>query len=196
MSRLERIVAACGGEVLEGGRRAVIPGPGHSSEDRSVSLLETDDGRILVYCFSPQDDWRSVRQDLERRGLLAPNTGELAGSPLAKQSFEGRAHNRKRRERTGERLMRAKKFWDEARPLGSTLADRYLSARGIGQCSSLTALRFHPSMTSLEDRQHRPALLSQIVNSDGDLQGIEITLICADGQAKARLKTPRRVVGE
>ncbi len=38
MSRLERIVAACGGILLDGGTRALIPGPNHSHNDRSVSL--------------------------------------------------------------------------------------------------------------------------------------------------------------
>jgi hypothetical protein len=42
MSRLERIVAACGGILLDGGARALIPGPNHSHKDRSVSLAETE----------------------------------------------------------------------------------------------------------------------------------------------------------
>ena len=36
---LRAIVEAVGGDLYEGGRRANIPAPGHSAEDRSVSLL-------------------------------------------------------------------------------------------------------------------------------------------------------------
>ncbi len=51
MTRLARIVARLGGVLLDGGRRALVPGPGHSKHDRSVSLLAAEDGRILVHCF-------------------------------------------------------------------------------------------------------------------------------------------------
>lgn len=73
MSRLRSIVARFGGSVLDGGARALIPGPGHSKSDRSVSLLETEDGRILIHCFSPRNDWREVRDMLAAEGLLDEN---------------------------------------------------------------------------------------------------------------------------
>lgn len=73
MSRLERIVDAMGGVLMDGGRRALVRGPGHGPSDRSVSLLETDDGRVLIHCFSPRDDWRAVRHQLADLGLLGEN---------------------------------------------------------------------------------------------------------------------------
>ena len=70
MSRLKRIVDAMGGQLMDGGRRALVRGPGHGPGDRSVSLLETEDGRVLIHCFSPRDDWRAVRDELADLGLL------------------------------------------------------------------------------------------------------------------------------
>jgi len=70
MSRLRRIVDAMGGVLLDGGRRALVRGPGHGPADRSVSLLETEDGRVLIHCFSPRDDWRAVRDEFADLGLL------------------------------------------------------------------------------------------------------------------------------
>ncbi|MFZ4604503.1 MAG: virulence-associated protein E, partial [Caulobacterales bacterium] len=108
MSQLERIVRACGGELYAGGRRALIPGPGHSRQDRSVSLYETDDGRVLVHCFSPQDDWRTVAAWLQTRGLkpTPANSAQTTATP--------------RTDHTG--LERARVLWGEARPIEGTFA--------------------------------------------------------------------------
>ena len=84
MSQLERIVRACGGELYAGGRRTHIPGPRHSRHDRSVSLYETDDGRVLVHCFSPREDWRPVAAWLQTHGLeqsARPSASDSAPTP-------------------------------------------------------------------------------------------------------------------
>ena len=84
MSRLKRIVDAMGGQILDGGRRALIRGPGHGATDRSVALLETEDGRVLIHCFSPRDDWRAVRDALADLGLLDEDIPHRPGSePVA-----------------------------------------------------------------------------------------------------------------
>lgn len=190
MSQLERIVAACGGDLFDGGRRALIPGPGHSALDRSVSLLETDDGRIVIHCFSPRDDWRAVRRALQARGLLGPKVHR----PVS-QNVQRRANWVP--PRNGERLARAQRFWDEARPVAGTLAEHYLIRRAIVPALARSnALRFHVRMTSLDDRLRRPALLAAIVDGDGTLQGIQVTLLSVHGAAKASLATPRRVIGK
>lgn len=190
MSRLERIVAACGGDLIDGGRRALIPGPGHSARDRSVSLLETDDGRIVIHCFSPQDNWREVRRALQARGLL----GQERHGPASRSNIQRRAN--RGQPRSGERVVRAKRFWDEARPLAGTVAERYLIQRAIvPSLARSSALRFHARMTSFDDRLRRPALVAAIVGSDGALQGVQITLLSTHGSAKASVATPRRVIG-
>lgn len=186
MSTLKPIVDACGGVLLDGGRRALIPGPGHSAGDRSVSLALTDDGRILIWCFSPRDDWRSVRDELRKRGLLegdaALNAPSRAPLPAA------------RRMRSEDRRERAMRWWREARPQPATPAARYLAMRAITEAPD-KALRFHPAMTCLEDRERRPALLAAITDDAGALQGVQATLLSTHGAAKAPLATPRRVIG-
>ncbi len=126
MSRLERIVAACGGILLDGGTRALIPGPNHSHKDRSVSLAETEEGRILIHCFSPKDDWRDVRRALADLGLLDDDeprtdqrdarwsTSKIAAQPVSE-----------------ERVARAQRIWDESRSLHRTVATPYLRRRAI-----------------------------------------------------------------
>lgn len=191
MSRLERIVAACGGILLDGGTRALIPGPNHSHKDRSVSLRLTEEGRILIHCFSPKDDWRDVRRALADLGLLGneplgdgPSTRVTPSLVVAQPLDE-------------ERVARAGRLWEESTPLTRSVAEAYLRRRAVpaGLCES-PALRFHPRMTSLDDRARRPALIAAISDAQGALQGVQVTLLSVHGAAKAAVATPRRVIGK
>jgi putative DNA primase/helicase len=189
MSKLKRIVEAMGGVLTDGGRRALIRGPGHGPADRSVSLLETEDGRVLIHCFSPRDDWRAVRAELADLGLLdeAGHTPCSINEALVRVAPE---HGDQ------DRSARMHRLWDEAIPVSGTLGERYLRARAIeGELPGPSVLRFHPTMTSLEDRERRPALIAALVNQDGAIEGIQVTLLSAHGAAKAALATPRRTIG-
>lgn len=191
MSRLERIVAACGGALFDGGARALIPGPNHSQKDRSVSLAETEEGRILIHCFSPKDDWREVRHALAAKGLLdddprvkAHGVRWSAPKIVAQPADE-------------ERRARAQRIWNESRAIRQTFATAYLRGRSIAEdLWDTPALRFHPAMTSLDDRARRPALAAAITDAVGALQGVQVTLLAAHGTAKAAVSTPRRVIGK
>ncbi|MGD9967493.1 MAG: toprim domain-containing protein [Hyphomonadaceae bacterium] len=190
MSRLERIVAACGGMLLDGGARALIPGPNHSHKDRSVSLRLTEEGRILIHCFSPKDDWRDVRRALADLGLLDDEPAASA------QGARATARKIAAQPADEERIARAQRIWDESGPLKHTLAEAYLRRRAIPPGVLVSeALRFHPRMTSLDDRARRPALVAAITDDQGALQGVQVTLLSTHGTAKAALATPRRVIG-
>ncbi|WP_135213115.1 DUF7146 domain-containing protein [Vitreimonas flagellata] len=189
MSRLKRIVDAMGGQLMDGGRRALIRGPGHGAADRSVSLLETEDGRVLIHCFSPRDDWRAVRAELADLGLLEEDRDQHEDS--SEQIV--RVHSEPRDE---ERMARVTRLWAESQPIAGTVAERYLRARAIeGELPGPDVLRFHPRMTSLDDRLRRPALMSALVDADGALQGVQVTLLTAHGAGKAPVATPRRTIG-
>lgn len=188
-SQIERIAKALGGIVFDNGRRALVRGPGHGADDRSVSLAETEDGRILIHCFSPRDDWRGVRDDLRARGLLNP-AAEPSDAPTRQTSptlvVQPQAE---------DRSLRARRWWEEGRSLPGTPAAAYLRARHIAAGLESEALRFHARVTSLDDRQRRPALLAAIDDADGGVQGVQATLLSAHGAGKAIVATPRRVIG-
>lgn len=190
MSRLKRIVDAMGGVLTDGGRRALIRGPGHGPADRSVSLLETEDGRVLIHCFSPRDDWRAVRDELADLGLL--DEGEHQASPSAGEP----SVRLQPEQRDEDRRARVSRLWEESLPITGTVGERYLRTRAIeGELPGSNVLRFHPRMTSLEDRERRPALVAALVNNDGVIEGIQVTLLTAHGAAKAAVTTPRRTIG-
>jgi phage/plasmid primase-like uncharacterized protein len=96
-----------------------------------------------------------------------------------------------------ERVARARRIWDESRPVLHTVATAYLRRRAIpDDLWDTPALRFHPSMTSLDDRAKRTALIAAISDAQGALQGVQVTLLTAHGTAKATVATPRRVIGK
>mgnify|MGYP001014980428 FL=1 len=178
-----------GGVLLDGGRRALVRGPGHGPADRSGSLLETPDGRVLIHCFSPRDDWRAVRDELADLGLLHEDDAQTP--PRSEPSV------RLKPERGDEnRHARMLRLWNESQPVANTIAERYLRGRAIeGELPGPDVLRFHPRMTSLEDRDRRPALVAALVDPQGDIQGVQVTLLTAHGASKAALATPRRTIG-
>ena len=197
MTSLARIVAALGGVVHDGGRRALIPGPGHSPHDRSVSLLLAEDGRLIVHCFSPRDDWRAVRDALANAGLLDDTRDDEKPDRISRPAPSWTQPPPTIVQPAAEdRVARAKRLWRESLPLAGSIAERYLRLRGVRDpLASAHALRFHTRMTALDDRRRRPALISAILDATGEVQGVEVTLLSAHGAAKAAVRTPRRVIG-
>ncbi|MBT9444116.1 MAG: toprim domain-containing protein [Hyphomonadaceae bacterium] len=203
MTTLARIVDAFGGALFDAGRRALIPGPGHARGDRSVSLYDAGDGRILIHCFSPRDDWRAVRDILARGGFL---DGRHSSSPASSPASSIAAPASRApvvQPAVEDRSARARRIWGEGAGLKGSPAEAYLEGRGVcvaegpDNGATLDALRFHPTMTSLDDRVRRPALLSAILSQNGVLQGVEATLLARDGAGvrKAAAATPRRIIG-
>jgi phage/plasmid primase-like uncharacterized protein len=95
-----------------------------------------------------------------------------------------------------ERMARVARIWAESSPIAGAVAERYLRERAIeGELPGPDVLRFHPRMTSLEDRERRPALVASLVDAHGALQGVQVTLLTTHGAAKAPLATPRRTIG-
>ncbi|MDZ4867617.1 MAG: toprim domain-containing protein [Alphaproteobacteria bacterium] len=100
-------------------------------------------------------------------------------------------------ERTrANRVQRARQLWRESHSVVGTPGERYLRVRRIARdFAACRSLRFHPSMTGIDDRQRRPALVAAIRDSAGVVQGVEVVLLSADGRAKAAVAVPRRIVG-
>lgn len=182
---LKAIVAALGGDLYAGGRRANVPGPGHSPADRSVSLLLVGD-RVIVHAFAG-GDWRAVLADLRARGLVDAEGRVRGGSG----GGEGRLEPSPR-----ERRACARSLWDAARPVAGTLSERHCRLRGIAR-GLPDALRHHPAVPSAVYRDaglRRPALLAAIRDAAGELVGVEVTYLAPNGR-RARLRTPRKTIG-
>ncbi len=187
---LRAIVAALGGDLYAGGRRANIPAPGHSPADRSVSLL-LKNGRVLVHCFGGAD-WRDVLDDLRARGLV-DGAGVPAGArQVAEPSAEPpSAHVRR---------AAAAELWAQGRPVSAgTPAAIHIHGRGVGRPPlEIAALRSHPDApvsVYKPGQVRRPALLAAVSDAAGDLTAVEVTYLDANGRRASRLRVPRKTIG-
>jgi Toprim domain len=128
-----------------GGRRVGVAWmarcPAHDDREPSLSIRDSDDGKVLVRCHAGCDQ-AQVIEELRLRGLwygkILPAHSyspiKSCSAPLAESES---ALNRRR----------ARALWQESIPIVGTLAENYLAKRGINVSSNTdpTVLRFHPS---------------------------------------------------
>ncbi len=189
---LRSIVQALGGELYDGGRRANIPAPGHSAEDRSVSLLLQDD-RVVVHTFG-DGDWKTVLDFLRDQQLIDAGNAPLdgPGRPVGARPGRPVASNRERRDA-------ARRLWEAGRPLGETVSERHCRLRGVSRdLPGPQALR-HCSEAPVSayggGGHRRPALLAGVQDAGGDFTAVEVTYLAPNGQRVADLRLPRKTVG-
>jgi len=186
---LRALVAALGGDLYNGGARASIPAPGHSADDRSVSLLLTE-GRVVIHGFGGAD-WRTARDDLRAKGFI-DEAGRLTGGGQGGVS-PPRPDLRVRRE-TAARLWAGHLALQPDDP-----ANRHLNRRAIRAGRSGLNLGFHPQApvsVYREGGRTRPALLARISDDDDRLTAVEITYLDPNGRAATDLWLVRKTVGQ
>jgi hypothetical protein len=196
---LRSIVKTVGGELLAGGAGALIPAPGHSEADRSVSLRLRPDGRVLVNCFSPDTQWADVFDWLRGKGLVDQNNKLTS----AAGNSAPRATSLKPEPTARERIAAARRIWDGGVPITGTLAARHFALRHVGQAVPLidpNVARFRQDTPVAPYIDHpnpyrQPALLVAIRDQAGALTGIEVTFLAASGKRAANLKVNRKMVG-
>jgi hypothetical protein len=193
---LSTIVRALGGDLYEGGRRANIPGPGHSPNDRSVSLMLRD-GRIFVQTFSSRTDWREVFDDLRQRGLVDDDKRPTSGEPGG--AAAGGRRGRDAPATDTVRLDVARRIWEAGRPLRGSLAERHCRLRAVRRDLPGPEVARHCSATPVaayrETRYTRPALLLGLQDAEGAFTAVEITYLAANGRRADTLKLSRKTVG-
>ncbi|MGD1882626.1 MAG: toprim domain-containing protein [Paracoccaceae bacterium] len=96
----------------------------------------------------------------------------------------------------------ARRLWAMGQPISGTLAERYLSTRGLTQLRSVSALRFHPNCFYWRESAGAdgppkawPALLAKITNTAGTLTGVHRTWLDPQTAEKAPLDPNRKAMG-
>lgn len=186
---LRQIVSSIGGELHDGGTRALCPGPGHSQNDRSMSLMIGRDGRVLINSFSSRTNWRDCQRWLEDLKLIEPFDPKR---PPSKVLPEQRIQNVTERER--QKLDRAKRLWAQSKPLAGTLGARYAALRGLRLYElPSTEIRFHPSVR--RSRGGYPAILQRITSSTGRMMGVQCTYLDPVTANRLPERDGRRIIG-
>ncbi|RUW80584.1 MAG: DNA primase [Mesorhizobium sp.] len=93
----------------------------------------------------------------------------------------------------------ARRLFGLSQPIAGTLAERYLSGRGIPLTAGERALRFHPGCYYRDlvtgATLTLPALIAAVTSLDGRITGLQRTWLAPDGSGKAQLDDPRRSLG-
>ena len=189
---LRTIVQTLGGDLYDQGRRANIPAPGHSAEDRSVSLLLEDD-RVVVHTFG-DGDWRAVLDFLRDQRLI-----DAANTPL---DGPGRPVGARPARPVVSRLERrdaAMRLWEGGRAVVGTLSARHCRLRGVERpLPGPEVLRHNTEAAVSAYRRQgytRPALLAAIHDVDGIFTAVEVTYLAANSARASDLRLPRKTVG-
>jgi putative DNA primase/helicase len=151
---LRDMACRLGGEV-SGRNQVICPGPGHTKQDRSLSV-RFDSGApegFLVHSFAGDDPIRCrdyVREQLGRPAWQ-PGDERNRSSPSQRMEFDQAAMDREAeyRPRTEDdlfRIKRAAELWHSAKEPRRTAAEDYLRSRALKLDDDLvdTVLRFHP----------------------------------------------------
>jgi putative DNA primase/helicase len=186
MTDLASIAKAAGGEMR--GRQALIPGPGHSRHDRSLSLKVGEGGKIVWHSFAG-DDPRAVWSYL--RDLGAPDAKVEDRPQDSEAELRRAAHKR----------SIAQTLWDRSHALWGTVAEAYLwQVRGVSHgVNELGDVRFLPSVHHQPYGQEGPtfpAMIGAIRQGPGDLTGVHLTFLAPDGTGKADVSPSRKMIGQ
>lgn len=186
---LSELVAIVGGDLVAPDR-ALVPGPGHSPGDRSVSLYVDRNDRLVVTSFG-RSQWREVLDDLRARNLIDANnrlcTAQSGAGPMARVRSDS------------ERIAAAIRLWDRGGPVAGTLSERYVRNRAIRRSlpgrDALRHLAATPLYAYADEGPCFPALLAAIRDVTGAVTAVEITYLNGRGARREGVRTPRKIVG-
>jgi putative DNA primase/helicase len=177
---IRQVAVKLGGEA-SGPNSVLIPGPGHSPRDRSLSVRfdARVRGGFSVYSQCG-DDWRACRVHVQE--LLNGGAASVARAVGLGRSAA---------EKVNDRIRLALELWDEGRDPRGTLAEKYLHSRGLGLDSELrsTAVRFHPACAWRGERgmERVPVLLVPFRNiASGRITGVQRIRLNLDGTRHGR----------
>ena len=149
---------------------------------------------IKFYSLYHNIPWKDAIADLARHaGIEAGPVRDLQPRENPKPELD--ASEKRKRELDHRRCS---EIWSKSIPAEGTLAQSYLSQRGI-ECNSFggipPSLRFHPSLDIAEfPFGDAPAMVALIKNIEGEQIGIHRTYLSADGK-KLPITSPKKMLG-
>ena len=160
-------------------------GRGRGDQNPSLSIHDGDDGNIGVHCFA-NCDWRDVKEELRRRGLLPERDGKPEKparkfeSPLKAKREEGKLW----------RSKAAQELWARALPFTpDCAAGKYLIWRGFPPPWPPT-FRFHPAAAHPKGGNVTALVAMACRWPNNGPTAVQFTALAPDG-TKAAMRPPR-----
>lgn len=163
--------------------------PAHeNTRTPALSVTETQDGLVLVHCFTGCDQMAVI--DALRKRHLWPE-GEVVAHPSAPHRLTTKPDGLNKDERY--RRQSAREIWDAALPIARSLGERHLrEARGITgtlpECLRFAPKLKHPTGYS------GPAIVARIRAGLGEFTAIQRIFIAPDG-GKSPLEPRKLTLG-
>jgi putative DNA primase/helicase len=184
----EEIAQALGGRRCSGGWTARCPA--HDDQSPSLSITDTVDGKLLVYCHAGcgqaevihalQDQGLWLTNDRHRDKIVRPQSRQPA-----QDQRDGEGANR---------TAAALKIWRSAALASDTFVQAYMQSRGL-DIAPPVSLRFHPAL------QHPsgglwPAMIALVTRgTDDEPVAIHRTFLARDGRGKAPVHKQKLMLG-
>ena len=194
-SLAKRIVCALGGNWY--GYYGTVPGPGHSDDDRSVTVRNHQTNRDDVCIYSHAgDDVVAIKAEWRARGILS------------RPSKFGRTVKTKittapENEVDDSNVRTAWWLWHKlSQPGPGTVVTEYLKWRGLDLDPFPPTIRFlppsvrhpHPAMICAARLASEP-FCGKYDLEPNQFRGVHITYLQPDGRGKAAVNPPRRMLG-
>jgi putative DNA primase/helicase len=144
----------------------------------TFSVRAGRDGRALLFCASCQD--RDALADAVARSTGQERQRDPRDDPDAKAT----------RQRKQDAPLR---LWRGSEPAAGTLADAYLTRRGLPRLAASAALRFRPDCRHPE-HPRVPAMVALVQGADSAALGVHRTYV-GPGGAKASLEPAKASLG-
>jgi putative DNA primase/helicase len=164
--------------------------PAHDDRNPSLSVRDKDDGGVLVHCFAGCAQ-RDVIGVLVELGLWAAEPMRSYRSIPASMPPGMTVENEPT---DADRISKALRLWDEARPSPGTPVAKYLSERCI-TLPSPDCLRYHPAARH-SSGETWPCMIALVTDGvDGHPMAIHRTFLSRDGGDKARIEPNKMMLG-
>jgi hypothetical protein len=174
----ETLAMALGG--VRSGRGFIACCPAHDDRKKSLSINDSDKGRVLVHCHygCPQNQvWAAIRA-----AGFQPNCGPRR-PPWTTNSSDY------------DKAGRAFQIWREATSASGTPAEAYLRSRHLTLPPPLS-LRFRLRLKHSPTGTFMPAMIALVTRAtDGKPLAIQRTFLTADGSGKAPVEPSKMSLG-
>ena len=180
--------------------------PGHDDKTPSLSIRDSDDGRVLVYCHAGCSQ-NEVIDSIASKGLWPANaTSRMhSGRRRAESDNHSRQVNTVRqapssrfRKMMGpgeeQRIAWALKIWKASQPICGTNGERYFRHRAI-TIPIPASIKFASALKHSETGLLLPAIVAGGQNGDGQISAIQRTFLKLDGTGKSRVSKPKMALG-
>lgn len=152
------------------------------SDQNALTVADGRTGRLVLDCKKSGCAFVDI---LAAAGLRSGDYTPSDVTTLAQREFDARAEAEKR-------AAQAKRLWEEAQPIGGTVAETYLRGRGI-TCPLPPTLRFHEHCWHGATAKRYPALISAVQGAH--LPAVHRTYLSPFGAGKAEIEPSKAMLG-